>query len=796
MKTKLNRILNLSILLLFLSVNIYAENSGQNIRGTVVDAFTGQPIVGATVTIVGTNPAVGCNTNENGEFTLSKILPGRCTLSASIIGYSAQTVSNIMVIAGKEPLINFKLEEKATHLGEVVVKSEFNKSRALNDLALISARSFSVEQTERFAGSLGDPARMISNYAGVMPSNDARNDIIVRGNSPLGVLWRIEGVDVPNPNHFGAQGTTGGPVSMLNSNLLSNSDFVTSAFPAEYGNALSGVFDINLRSGNNQKFEFTGQVGFNGFEAAAEGPIYLGKNNPKGSFIIDYRYSTLELVSKFVNMGTGTAVPQYNDLSLLVDLPTKNAGRFKFVGLRGNSFIQLGRSFDKQEALSSNQVGYATDFGAGLNIGLLTHTFMISEKTKFKSALSFQNSNSVTQNDTVDYTNKSYFSNYAGKLEENKLTASFQVKHKFNSTNNLTAGFSANQYLTTFNDSAYIKDLNKMIFITQIDDKSTILYKGYFNWQHKFSDQFIVNGGLNYQHFDLNKESVFEPRFNTQWQFHPAHAISLGYGLHSQIQPRNVYFAKDYNKTTKTYTETNLNLGFTKAHHFVAGYDWHIGNDFRIKTETYYQNIFNVPVSYSNKQFSMLNSGSGYFIPKLDSLQNTGKGVNYGVELTLEKFLNHGHYALLTLSLYDSKYQAADLKWRNTAFNTNFAMNFLTGYEWKVGKNNYITTDIRAVWSGGMRYIPIDLEASKLAGAETYDLTQMYANKHKDYFRCDVRIGFKQNLGKFTQEWAVDLQNVSNNQNIFSEQYNPSTKQITTVYQQSFLPMMLYRFNF
>jgi hypothetical protein len=317
----------LTTLIALISLSGVAQNNRQTVRGVVVDAFTGNPIIGATVMVLDNHPVIGCSTDKNGEFTLKNVSTGRCSFIASIIGYNPQTLSNLMIISGKETVLNIKLEEKVTHLGDVVVKASYSKERPLNDMALISARSFSVEETERFAGSLGDPARMVSNYAGVMAGNDSRNDIIIRGNSPMGLLWRIEGVEVPNPNHFGAQGTTGGPVSMLNSNLLSNSDFMTGAFPTGYGNALSGVFDINLRSGNKEKYEFTGQVGFNGFEAAAEGPIPLGKNAPKGSFIIDYRYSTLELVSKLgFNVGTGTAIPQYNDLSLIVDVPSKKTG--------------------------------------------------------------------------------------------------------------------------------------------------------------------------------------------------------------------------------------------------------------------------------------------------------------------------------------------------------------------------------------------------------------------------------------------------------------------------------------
>ena len=658
----------LVLVALLITMSGIAQNGVQTVRGQVVDAFTGNPLVGANVVLMDTYPFMGYSTNENGEFTLSNIQSGRRSFKASLIGYNTQTVSNIMIITGKETVLTFKLEEKVNHLGEVVVRTKISKEKPLNEMALISARSFSVEETERYAGSLGDPARMVANYAGVMAGNDSRNDIIIRGNSPMGLLWRIDGVEVSNPNHFGAQGTTGGPVSMLNSNLLANSDFLTGAFPAEYGNALSGVFDINLRSGNKEKYEFTGQVGFNGFEAAVEGPIPMGKNHPKGSFIADYRYSTMELVSKLgMDMGTGTAIPQYHDLSVIANFPTRKMGRFKFVGIFGNSFIQMGRSFDKLEALSQNQVGYATDFGAGLNIALLTHTLMFNEKTRLKTSVSYQNSNSTTKNDTIDYVNKTYFSHYAGTLNEDKMTASTQLKYKISSENNLTLGLSVNRFISSFNDSVYMKTLGKRTILTQVNNEPSTLYEAYANWQHKFTDNLILNTGIHYQQFDLNKEIAVEPRMAIQWHFNQTQSISLGYGLHSQLQPRTVYYYKEYDKTTMLYVENNLNLKFTRSQHLVLGYDWNLGKQFRVKTEAYYQNIYNVPVSRVNPVVSMLNSGSGYYIPRIDSLENTGHGYNYGLELTVEKFLSRGYYVLLTASLFDSKYQGYDQQWRNTA---------------------------------------------------------------------------------------------------------------------------------
>lgn len=641
---------------LFFVVGVFAtsllagQQTGQTVRGLVTDAFTGSPVRGATVIVEGTSPLVGAVTDDKGEFELTNIQPGRWSFTASILGYMPGSIQQVMVNAGKETTLLFQLEEKVMALVDVIVKPSYAKEGSLNERALTNARSFSVEETERYAGSLGDPARMVSSFAGVVVGNDSRNDIIIRGNSPMSLLWRIDGVDVPNPNHFGSQGSTGGPVSMLNNNLLSNSDFLTSAFPAEYGNAISGVFDLTVRSGNKEKYEFTGQVGFNGFEGAAEGAFRLSKNALKGSFLVDYRYSTLQLVNKIgMTSGTGSAVPEYNDLTVIVDLPTHKMGRLRFFGLYGDSFIRLNRSFDTNETSAHSQMGYATDFGASNKVSILTHTLMLSEKTKLKTSLSWQQSGSTTINDTIDFVNRNYFTSYAGDFSERMGLVSTTLGHKFNASDFVTAGISVKALSTSFADSAWVEDQNRYIRLTDAEKEASQSIQSHANWLHKFSDKLTLNAGIHHLFYKLSNESSLEPRVGMQWKLNDKQKISLGYGLHSQLQPRSVYFYTEYHPETGSYTEQNRELKFTKSHQLVAGYDWYSGADFRIKSELYYQHLFNVPVSSEIGAFSLLNAGSGYYIDRLDNLQNTGKGRNYGAELTIEKFLSKGYYALLTL---------------------------------------------------------------------------------------------------------------------------------------------------
>lgn len=789
-----NFILILTLLILNISAIKATEELTQTIRGTVVDATTGYPIIGAYVILLNSEPRVGTATDINGMFELKKVPIGRQSLQINYVGYETKTYNNLLLVSGKELMLEVKLEEKNNSLGEVVIKASAKKAEAQNELAMVSTRTFSVEETERFAGSLGDPARMVANYAGVMTQNDSRNDIIIRGNSPSGVLWRMEGIEIPNPNHFGAQGTTGGPVSMVNNNLLANSDFLTGAFPAEYGNAIAGAFDLNLRSGNSSEHEFTGQIGFNGFELGAEGPLMKMKNGQKATYLANFRYSTLEVLDKMhFNLGTGAAIPQYKDLTFLVDMPGTKIGRIKLFGLWGSSFIALGRDLADTTGNSYNSRGVATDFGSGLGVIGLSDTYYFNDKTRLKSTLSWQNSNSTAKLDSIE---GDVFNPFVrSKQSESKLSFSTQLRKKFSAEDNVSVGLIIDNFSINYLDSVLDKDYNRFITATDISGKM-MLYQAYGQWQHKFGGRLTTYSGLHFQYFGLNREFAAEPRLGASLIASEKGTFNFGFGLHSQIQPKVVYFYQDYNPISDSYSTTNENVKFTRSAHFVLGYQYLVNNNFRIKLESYYQHLYKVPVKASFPEFSLLNSGDQFGIPREDSLINTGKGKNYGVEITVEKFLSKGWYFLFTTSLFNSEYKGFDNVTRNTAFNGNYVFNMLGGYEHKLGEHTLFTVDMKTVWAGGKRFVPIDAAQSNAAHEEVRDWSNAYRDKYDDYFRVDLRFGIKTNNRKFSQEWGIDLQNITGYKSIFMEGYDPKKAEVYTVYQQGFVPMFLYRIQF
>jgi len=307
----------------------------QTVRGRVVDQATQMPIIGATVVLKDSDPIIGSVTNLNGEFRIEKIRVGRRSFVVSFIGYEPKVMDNLLIGTGKEILLDIEIVESVIQMKELVINANQTRPAPINKLAVVSARSFTTEETKRYAVSLGDPGRLASAYAGVSGGDDTTNELVIRGNSPRGLLWMLEGIEIPSPSHFASEGSASGGISMLSTNVMSRSDFFTGAFPSQYGNALSGVFDINLRRGNNEKREHTLQAGLLGLDLATEGPFTRGKQS---SYLVNYRYSTLAILD-----GIGLQLLEENeenifqDLSFKINLPTEKLGRFSVFGLGGLS---------------------------------------------------------------------------------------------------------------------------------------------------------------------------------------------------------------------------------------------------------------------------------------------------------------------------------------------------------------------------------------------------------------------------------------------------------------------------
>jgi len=768
---------------------------GQSIRGKVIDKESKYQLVGVVVKLLSVTPNKTTVTNEDGEFKFANITPGRHTIKISYIGYESPTLENLLLTIGKELYVNVELTEQVLSSKEVEIVAQRDKTEADNEMATVSARTFSVEETGKYAGSRNDPARMAQNFAGVSGANDGRNDIIVRGNSPLGILWRLEGIDIPNPSHFGALGSSGGPVSILNNNTLANSDFFTGAFPASYGNATSGVFDLQMRNGNNQKREYLGQVGFNGFEFGAEGPF---KKGGKSSYLINYRYSTLGVFKAIgINFGTGASIPQYQDLSYKLNFHSKKLGRFVLFGIGGKSHIDL---LDKDNDGNSlyNEKGYDIIYGTNVGVLGLTNLNFINPSTYYKLSFSVSGSgNSAYRDSVLGVAAKNPQRIYTNNSANGRFSAKFDINKKFNVKNTILGGVIFENYFINFNDKILKYNNNTPYFreLTNVNTQADLL-QAHAQWQHKFSDKLTLNSGFHFQYFIFNKATAYEPRLGVKWEPKAGHKISLGAGLHSQLQPLYTYFVKtDLGQNSGNYANTNTNMGFTKSQQLILAYDKSLGKNARLKLESYYQNIYNVPVEQQLSTFSMLNAGADFSMPSNDSLVNKGTGKNYGVELTLEKFMSKGFYYLLTASAFESKYKGSDGVERNTAFNGNYVVNALVGKEFKFGSKHTLSLDIKSTSAGGRRYIPINEAQSLKENQPVYVYSQSFENQLRDYYRTDVKVSYRLDGKKTTQEWAFDIQNIFNRKNDFLPTYNRTAGKIAIVPQLGIFPVVQYKIS-
>ena len=757
----------------------------QQFRGVVVDQVLQKPLAGATVTI---NPgAQSVITDEEGSFRFAELPIGKYSITISNIGFRELVMENIAINSGKETVLTIRMEPLIKVEKEVVVTANSKKNRPLNDMSAVSARAFTVEETQKYAASVNDPLRMVTVFPGVLAADDGNNSIVIRGNSPTGLLWKMEGMEVPNPNHFSSAGISGGGISILSSQLLSNSDFVTSAFASEYGNALSGVFDLSLRKGNNEKREYNLQAGFLGLNVAAEGPF---SKSYKGSYLINYRYSTLAILKKFgIDISGGGA--NFQDLSYNIYLPTRRAGSFTLFGFGGLSGDKREIELDSSK-WEDQDWRYPSTFTANTAMSGATHTLLIGRNVSIKSGVGVSYTKNAVDEQYIE-DDLTVSQHYREEYVTRKFIFNSTLNYKIGNKSSIRTGIIGNLIrFSYFNEGQ--EHLGDPI-ITYIDSKdNTSTGQVFAQWQYRPTNYLTINTGLHYLHLALNNTSSVEPRLSVKWNINNRSSIAVGYGLHSQLQPLGIYFAQ-FKNPDGSYTYPNKELEFGKAHHYVLSYSQRLAKNLLAKAEVYYQQMFNVAVSNEpGSTFSALNVEGGFV---LDPLVNTGKGKNYGVEISLERYLYNNFYLTANTSLYQSKYTAFDEIERNTRFNGNYILTLISGKDFvSTTKRRTYGVNLKVIAAGGLRTTPIDLAASQQKGYTVYEEDKAYSLQNPAYFRTDLRLSIQWNKKYITSTLSLDIQNLTNRQNVYSQYYSKADKKVVTSYQLGLIPVLNYKIDF
>ena len=755
-----------------------------SMRGVVADAVTLEPLIGA-LCFVDKYEHLSSVTDENGEFRIEGLNLGRHLLKITYLGYESYT-SLVEVTSGKELIVNIGMREDIKALDEVVITADAEKNKPVNAMSYASTRTFSVEESNKFAGAVDDPARMVQSFAGVVATNDGNNYVSIRGNHPSGLLYRMEGIDIPNPNHFGDMASSGGGVSVLSSQVLANSDFSTGAFSAEYGNAIGGVFDIKLRKGNNKNQEFTFKAGFLGMEAAVEGPF---SKNYKGSYLVNYRYSTLSLIDKFgVDL---SGVLNYSDLSYNINLPLNKKSTISLFGITGWSNQKIKETLEDLDE-DSGALNHTGDlkFISNLTTNGLKFTTSVNKNGFLTTTFAYSRSlNGFKQLIRTAYPNYEYFSKFNINNTNDKLSSAMSYTQKLNKKMTLRSGL----YLDYLNfNTQFDQYQTETEFINLIDKKdNAYLARAYSQLQYRINEKWTTNVGLHYSNFLLNNKQSLEPRGNIQYHVNMSSSVSLAYGQHSQIQPLMVYFVK-----SKEGEFMNEDLDFTKAHHLVLTHNLEINSHTRLKSEVYYQVLNNIPVGTGvNKNYAIVNQD--FFFPDFE-LISEGEGRNLGLEITLERFLHKNWYYILTGSVFDSKYKTPALVWTNTRFNAGHTFTATFGKEWNLGKKkqNILGVNIKNVWAGGQWDTPIDRTASRQNKKEIRDEANPFSVRLNDFYKLDVGIKYKRNKSKFTSTLSLDFMNATNHKNIGGVTYDVYNDKINEWTMMPFVPVLSYKIDF
>ncbi len=770
----------LGVIIIGSSAELKAQTVTQTISGKVFDDQTKEPLPFAAITIKDSDPFVGTISDEDGNFLLPAVKVGRQTIQISMVGYDTYEIKELLISSGQIKDLNIGLLQSTSKLDEIVVR--VNKSTPLNSMATVSARQFTVEETQRYAGGMDDPARLATSFAGVANPSLSSNGISVRGNNPDGLLWRIEGVEVPNPNHFANLTISGGGLmSGISNQIMRNSDFYTGAFPAEYGNASSGVFDIKLRDGNSHKRQYAFEIGLLGVGAMAQGPF---SKKSDASYLVNYRNSTMALLAPMLPDDAG--ILKYQDLAFKTNFPTQKSGTFTLWGigtLDGVSTNAVDSSewesnYDRDNSETSMYM-YAT---------ALSHKISLPNNAFLNSSLSYSGSGLNFAEERLDYEMQahpqSFAQNYSSRLTiQSDFTKRFGDKHSNSSGiryNHLSFDINVEQSPVEGDAPVQISDQTGNTDFIQLYSQSKVA----------LMPNLDLNVGVNAQYLLLNNNASVEPRIGLQYDLNNNQSIGLAYGLHSRLEQLSVYFVADNGSTP------NKNLDFMKSAHYVFSYNAKLSENLHFSIEPYYQQLINVPV-VPDGYVSTLNNNNSLFFD--EALVSEGTGYNMGIDITLEKFISKGYYYMLTASLFNSKYVAADGIERNTRFNRNFVFNMMAGKEWTLRKNNSISANLRLNFLGGNRMEQIDMDASLEQKDVVYgekDGNLAFSEKLDDLPMWSFTISYRKNKPKYSSVWSMQVLNSSGTEEYAFDYYNLKTGQIDTRYDGLVIPNISYKIEF
>lgn len=779
---------NLSLLLLILVSSgtlIFGQTRRlptQVLRGQIVDGATGSPVPSATIALI--NTELITQTDSSGYFRFDAVPVGRYLMQVNHAAYRSWYEQEMLISSGKTLFKKVYLEPSVIELQELQLTPQSNRSGTINDMALLGGRTISVEEASRYAGSMDDPARLAGSLAGVSPVNISSNGISVRGNAPALLQWRLEGVEIPNPNHFAdLEALGGGFLSALSANVLGNSDFFQGAFPAEYNNAIAGVFDMYLREGDREEFQHTVQLGILGLDASSEGPI---SKKSGSSYLFNYRYSTTKLLENLRGKDKMGGTLGYQDFNVKLAFPTRKYGDFNIwaIGL----LDEVDPIPEDQEDWLYLEEGFLAAAKQRSGATGLGHDYRFSnERTSLHTTLAFTHlSNRVDER--FQENPQQSDPHVALRSRTNTLVLGTQLKHQFSPKHIHKSGINVTQYRQGI-DLQTAPTLGEGMMTAADYSGHTELLSVFSNSLFHVHPKLDVSVGVNFQYLTLSNQGAVEPRLSMRWSPSDHSSLAFGYGLHSRMERPDVYFVQDQDGASP-----NTGLGLTKGHHLLLTYQWDITRNMLLQIEPYYQSLYQVPVAADGSSYSVLNRDSYYFS---QVLIGEGEARNYGVDVSFARHMSNGFYYRGTLSLFDSKFRDAQGRWFNSRYNRGFIANALAGKEWMIGRNR-LALNLRISWLGGKRYTPVDEYATLNHPYKKVQYQGEYAfsRQFNPLLFGDFSIVYRLNRERVGHEFAIKSVNATGENEYLEHRFHLQQGKIVPYSPVTSMFNVSYRFEF
>lgn len=752
--------------ILLFSNELFSQQNG-SIQGIILDEETQSPIEGAIIEILSADNISSENltglktqTNENGEFILRELNFGNYQIKVSAIGYEPILKTDLVIYASRPLEVTLILTPQGFLTDEINVQANFfQKKSDIN----ISFLNLDYEEIRRAPGAVEDISRMLQSAPGVSIGNDQRNDLIVRGGSPSENLILIDGIEIPNINHFGTQGSSSGAISFINSKFILDADMFTGGFPSLYGDRLSSVLNIKFREGSYKNHFQDINLSIAGFGGIFEGPL-----SDNSSYLFSVRRSYLELIQNSIRLA---AVPNYWDINMKINFNAGINDKLTLIGFSGIDKIEFsGETEDDNPYGKSNANQNA--FVTGLNWTRLFSNGYLQSVV----------SNSYSGYDIIQFEiNDESITRFKSNAYENELTFKSDLNFRLNNFLTLNSGIGG-KYINLKNELFLKGDTNAAGYVYEaIDaDAKTNTYKlfGHINLTSKFfNDKFILNTGLRVDRFDyIRLKNTFSPRVGISYKLDQSTALNGAYGIYFQ-NPQYIWV---------TSHPENYKLNSIRSEHFIAGIEHFFNDEIKATLEVYEKRYKDYPVWKDIPTFILIDGGADNGPNIVGEAVSAGNGYVRGIDFSIQKKLTkNGLYGLINYSFSNSGFTAIEGGEKPGEFDPGHQFTIIAGYQFK---NDWLV-GIKWKYAGGRPYTPYNIVLSEQNNRGIFATTDFNSVRYPYYMRVDLRVDKKFNFKKVSVVGYLEIQNLFNRENIYNYFWNEQKNKLGTIYQWAFFPV-------